>query len=301
MLELIKPGTNFDFVGLKWYALGISGVVTLVSLVFLLVNGLNFGVDFAGGTVIEVRFSQDVSIGDVRAALAKQGFRDAEIKTFGSPRDILIATESSTGKLEGLQAEVEAGLASLYKPGSYSIERVEMVGPKVGADLREKGLLAVILSVILMLVYIGVRFEFKFGVGAVVAMVHDVIFTLGIVALTGRKFNLPMLAAVLTIIGYSVNDTVVIFDRIREDLKKVTKKPIEEIVNLAVNETLSRTLLTGLSTLMALAALFTLGGETLRDFAFTMIVGIVIGTYSSIYIASPVVIFWKGKGIHPKG
>jgi len=301
MLELIKPGTHFDFVGLKWYALAVSGAFTLVSLIYLLFNGLNFGVDFAGGTVIEVHFTQDVSIASVREALAKQGFGDAEIKTFGSQREILIATESSSTKLEGLQAQVEEGLGTLFKPGSFSIERVEMVGPKVGADLRQKGLLAVILSVILMLVYIGVRFEFKFGVGAVVAMVHDVIFTLGIVALTGRKFNLPLLAAILTIIGYSVNDTVVIFDRIREDLKKVTKKSIEEIINLAVNETLGRTLLTGLSTLMALAALFILGGETLRDFAFTMIVGIVIGTYSSIYIASTVVIFWKGKGFHLRG
>ncbi len=301
MFEFIKPGTNFNFVRLKWYALTISGLFNIFSLVYLLIFGLNFGVDFKGGTVIELKFSQDVSIADVRSAVRSKGMGDAEIKTYGTPREILISTEASSASLGGIQGQVEEALAAKFPAGGYSVERVEMVGPKVGADLRQKGFWAVILASVLMLIYIAVRFEFKFGVGAIVAMVHDVIFTLGIVAIVGLKFNLTLLAAILTIIGYSVNDTIVIFDRIREDLKKVTKKPIEEIINLAINETLGRTLLTGMSTLMALASLFIFGGEVLRDFAFTMIIGIVIGTYSSIYIASPVVMFWKGKGVHLRG
>ncbi len=186
-------------------------------------------------------------------------------------------------------------MAAAYAPKDFSIEQVEMVGPKVGADLRKKGYWAILLATICMLIYIAVRFEVKFGVGAIVAMVHDVIFTLGIIAIAGIKFNLPILAAILTIIGYSVNDTIVVFDRIREDLKKVTKQSIEEIVNLSVNETLSRTILTGMATLLALVALYFIAGEVLRDFALVMIVGIIIGTYSSIYIASPVVILWKNR------
>jgi preprotein translocase subunit SecF len=300
MLTLIKPGTKFDFVALKGYAMSITGIFNLISLVVIFTVGFNFGIDFKGGTTITVRFTQDVEIGEVRSALAGKGFADAEIKYYGSKRDVLIATEASTTSLEGLQSQVETALTATYGAKTFSIEQVEMVGPKVGADLRKRGYWAILLATISMLIYIAVRFEFKFGVGAIVAMVHDVIFTLGIVAIAGIKFNLPILAAILTIIGYSVNDTIVVFDRIREDLKKVTKKSLEEIVNLSVNETLSRTILTGMATLFALTALYFLAGEVLRDFALVMIVGILIGTYSSIYIATPVVIFWKNRSAGQK-
>jgi preprotein translocase subunit SecF len=300
MFQLIKPDTKFDFVALKNYAMGITGIFNLISLVILFTVGLNFGIDFKGGTTITVRFTQDVEIGQVRSALAGKGFADAEIKYYGSKRDVLIATEASTTSLDGLQSQVETALSGAYAAKTFSIEQVEMVGPKVGADLRKRGYWAIVLATICMLIYIAFRFEVKFGVGAIVAMIHDVIFTLGIVAIFGIKFNLPILAAILTIIGYSVNDSIVVFDRIREDLKKVTKKSIEEIVNLSVNETLSRTILTGMATLFALAALYFLAGEVLRDFALVMIVGIFIGTYSSIYIATPVVIFWKNRSAGQK-
>ncbi len=293
MLQIIKPGTTFDFVALKGYAMSITGIFNLISLVVIFTIGFNFGIDFKGGTTIEVRFAQDVEIGKVRAALSGHGFADAEIKYYGTKRDVLIATEASTTSLEGFQAKVEKALGTAFDAKSFSIEQVEMVGPKVGADLRKKSYWAILLATISMLIYIAVRFEVKFGVGAIVAMVHDVIFTLGIIAIAGIKFNLPILAAILTIIGYSVNDTIVVFDRIREDLKKVTKKSIEEIVNLSINETLSRTILTGMATLLALLALYFIAGEVLRDFALVMIIGIIIGTYSSIYIATPVVILWK--------
>jgi preprotein translocase subunit SecF len=299
-MEFVKPGININFVGRKYMAMGLSTILIAVSLGYILVNGLNYGIDFSGGTVIELRFQEDVSIAKVRDSLAGKGLGNAEIKYFGSPREVLISTEATTAKLTGLQGEVEEALSAEFPSGSFSIERVEMVGPRVGEDLKRKGIWAIALSMVLLLIYISIRFEFKFAVGAIAALAHDVIITVGIYTMTGRKFTLPIVAAVLTIIGYSLNDTIVVFDRIREDLRKVSKKIFEEIVNMSINECLSRTILTSLTTLVVVLALFLYGGEIIRDFAFTLIVGVIAGTYSSIFVASPVIIFWKGKGGHLK-
>jgi preprotein translocase subunit SecF len=294
-MEFIKPGTNIDFVGHKTYALIISAILVSLSLALILVKGLNYGIDFSGGTIIELRFNEEVPISAVREGLASKNLGDAEIKYFGSRTEVLITTDKTTSSIEGLQGEVLEALNESFGTGVFTIERVEMVGPRVGEDLKKKGVWAIVLSLILLMVYISIRFELKFAVGAIVALAHDVIITVGIYTLTGRKFTLPIVAAVLTIIGYSLNDTIVVYDRIREDLRKVSKKVFGDIVNMSINECLSRTILTSLTTLIVVLALFLYGGEIIRDFAFALIIGVIAGTYSSIFVASPVIIYWKGK------
>ena len=294
-MEFIKPGTNINFVGYKAYALIFSAVLISLSLALILVKGLNYGIDFSGGTIIELRFNEEVPISSVRKGLALKDLGDAEIKYFGSRSEILITTDKTTSRIEGLQGEVLEAMNESFEPGAFTIERVEMVGPRVGEDLKKKGIWAIALSMILLLVYISIRFELKFAVGAIAALAHDVIITVGIYTLTGRKFTLPIVAAVLTIIGYSLNDTIVVYDRIREDLRKVSKMVFGDIVNMSINECLSRTILTSLTTLIVVLALFLYGGEIIRDFAFALIIGVIAGTYSSIFVASPVIIYWKGK------
>lgn len=299
-MEFIKPGTKINFVGIKWYAISISLLLILISCIFIVFNGLNYGIDFKGGTIIELMFDNDVAIADVRDALSSDSFGNAEIKYFGSKSEVLISTETTSAELEGLQNKVETALVEKFTSNPFSIERVEMVGPKIGKDLQRKAIWAVVLSWAFMLVYITIRFEIKFAFAAIIALVHDVAISVGIFTITGHKFNMPIMAAVLTIIGYSINDTIVVFDRIREDLRKVTGRDLSEIINMSINETLSRTVLTTLATLIAVLALYIYGAETIRDFAFMMMIGVIVGTYSSIYIASPVILFWKGKGIRLK-
>ncbi len=300
-MEFFKKVPTINFVKLIKINFGASTVLWTAALFYLIFNGLNYGVDFKGGTILELRFKNDAAISDVRSALESRQFGEAEIKYFGTKREILINTESSTTNLEGMQQLVVEALGTKFPAGSFSIERVEMVGPKVGKDLQHRAVIAVLLSWALMLVYIAFRFEFKFGLGAILSLVHDSVICVAIYTLTGHKFNMPSLAAVLTLIGYSINDTIVVFDRIREDLKKVGKKSLEEIINLAINETLSRTILTSLATLISVVGLFVFGAETIKDFAFMMIIGIAFGTYSSIYVAAPMVLFWKGKGVKLRG
>jgi preprotein translocase subunit SecF len=295
-MEFFKKTPNINFVGMIKINMGISMILWVASLAYIFGVGLNYGVDFQGGTVMELYFKNDVAIGDVRSALSSKDFGESEIKYVGSHREVIVSTEMSTGTLEGMEKLLEEALSAKFPAGSYSIERVEMVGPKVGADLQKKAVWAVVLSWVLMLVYIAFRFEFKFGLGAILSLVHDSVICVALFSITGHKFNMPTLAAVLTLIGYSINDTIIIFDRIREDLKKVTKKTLEEIINLAINETLSRTILTSAATLLSVVGLYIFGADTIKDFAFMMIIGIVFGTYSSIYVAAPVVLFWKGKG-----
>jgi len=292
-MQFIPPGTNVDFVGKRRIALLLSLALVVLSLLYLILEGPRYGIDFSGGTLLQVKFDREVDADRLRDILGKAGLGDAILQPFGKG-EYLIRSKVSSGEIKGLRAKVEEALRAELGEG-FEIRRVEMVGPKVGRDLRSKGLKAVIFALIGILIYISWRFEFRFALGAVVALVHDVIITLGVFALSGRELNLPVVAALLTIVGYSLNDTMVIYDRIRANMKKLSG-PREGIINRRVNETLSRTILTSLTTLITVVVLFLWGGGVIEDFAFALIVGIIVGTYSSIYVASPVVLFLEGKG-----
>ncbi len=294
-MEFIKPGINYNFIGLRWKMLALSLIVIAAGLISIFAKGgLNYGIDFAGGTLIQVRFEKPIKIDDLRDAVSKVFKGDITVQDFGGMeakgREYIIRVEKSPKTPQQVAKELSAFLKKHFKGNRAEIRRVEMVGPKAGRELREKGLLAIIYSIIGMLIYITWRFEFRFAIGAILALIHDVLVTIGVFSMTNKEFNLPILAAILTIVGYSLNDTIVVFDRIRENMKKLKGVAFEDLVNRSINETLSRTILTSLTTLIAVLVFFIFGGGVIRDFAFALIVGIVAGTYSSIYIASPVVI-----------
>jgi preprotein translocase subunit SecF len=297
-MELIKPGTNINFTGRRRPALFLSLILILISIASLITRGgLNYGIDFAGGTEIVLKFMNEIEIAEIRSSLNQLNLGDIEVQRFGSreANQYLIRIEKTTEELEGLSAKVESHLQERFGEGATESLRTEMVGPKVGKDLRRKGMLAVISAIIGMLIYITWRFELRFGVGAIIALIHDVIVTLGVLALTNSEFNLPTIAALLTVVGYSVNDTIVISDRIRENIRKLRKNTQQEIVNISINETLSRTILTSGTTLIVCIALFLLGGPVIHVFALVLIVGFTIGTYSSIFIAAPILLFWRER------
>ena len=298
MFEIIKPGTKFDFMRRKWIAFLVSGIVTAVGIVSLIVQGgPNYGIDFSGGTLVQVRFSQQVTIDAIRNALQEGGLEGASVQGFEAEGkgEYLIRLQTSSSDLAGLSTGIKSALTKRFDEKGFEIRRVEMVGPKVGKDLRSKGILATIFAMIGMLIYISFRFDFRFAVGAVIAVFHDVIVTVGVLSLLGIEFSILILAALLTIVGYSINDTIVVYDRIRENLPKMRRVPFENMLNITVNETLSRTILTGMSTLMVLVVLFFMGGGVIHDFTLTLLVGIVFGTYSSVYIASASVLVWENK------
>ena len=259
-----------------------------LSIIVLLFKGLNLGVDFKGGTLIEIR-TENTSIrtSEIRQSFLKMNLGDINVKKFGKNNDYLVKFEISKSENENFIESINQNL-SKDLGSSVNFRRVENVGPKVSGELLKAGLLAIVLSLAAMLFYIWIRFEWQFSLGAIVAIIHDVVITLGIFSLLSYEVNLSIVAAVLTIVGYSMNDTVVIFDRIRENLKKYTKIPIGEISNKSTNETLSRTLITSVTTLLALFAIYIFGGEILRGFSFAMIAGVIIGTYSSIFVATPI-------------
>ncbi|MBP7341487.1 MAG: protein translocase subunit SecF [Deltaproteobacteria bacterium] len=290
-MEFIKPGTHFNFVGKMKIAAVISAALIVVSILSVVLHGgLNFGIDFAGGTVIQIKFSKATPIEGIRKAFAGINVADAVIQEIGG-NEVIVRTNQSMTK--EFQAKVEEALSGQFGAGQFEIRRVEFVGPKVGKDLTNKAILAIIFSWIGMLVYIAWRFEFRFGVGAIIALIHDTIITIGALSLLNKEFTLTIVAALLTIIGYSINDTIVVFDRIRENRKKDLKRSMGDIINSSVNETLSRTILTSFTVFLVLLSLFFLGGPVIHDFAFALLVGIVIGTYSSIFIASPTVLAFK--------
>jgi preprotein translocase subunit SecF len=297
-MEIIKPDINIPFIGMMKTAGIVSAVLIVVALAAMVKNGgLIYGIDFAGGSVVEIKFSEAVEIGKVRDALARSDLGGSEIKHFGGDDTVLISTELSTGDLKGIESRVKAALDEDFASAGYTIQRLEMVGPKVGADLRRKGLQAVIGSCLLILIYVTWRFEFKFALGGLLALVHDIIIALGIFTLLGKTFTLPVLAAVLTIAGYSINDSIVIFDRIRENIRRGTKKSLPDIINVSINQTLSRTILTSLTVLVVIMALLLYGGEIIKDFSLILLIGVIVGTYSSVFIASPTVLLWEGKGV----
>lgn len=299
MFELIKPGTTFDFVGYRFYAVTASIVVILLGLLSVTVRGINYGIDFAGGTLVHVKFHRAVSIGEIRGALDSISAKDITVQDFGasgSNEFIIRMVESDPELKRGLTQEVSATLGDRFKGKSeFEVLRVESVGPRVGKDLRQKAVLAVLAATAVMGIYIAVRFEPRFGVGAAVALLHDVAVAVGALSLTRIEFDLTTVAALLTIVGYSVNDTVIVSDRIRENMKKNRREPMATVMNRSINETLSRTILTASTVLLVLMALYLLGGEIIHGFAFTLLVGIVVGTYSSIFVASPIVLYLDFK------
>ena len=292
-LKLVPDNTKIPFIKWRIICLSLSVIMGVGSMVLFGVHGLNYGIDFRGGTMMEVKTSGPADIAKMRSEMAKLNLGDFSIQGFGAPDDVLIRVEKQTEGGPTEQQVVEMVRDQLTKNVDPNIDfrNSETVSPQVSDELKRQGFLAVSLSIVAVLIYIWFRFEWQFGVGAVAALVHDVTMTIGFFSITGLEFNLSVIAAILTIVGYSLNDTVVIFDRIRENLRRYKRMPLKELLDLSVNETLSRTVVTALTTLIALIALVTLGGPVIRAFAAAMIFGVVIGTYSSVYIASPVLLW----------
>lgn len=277
---------RFNIMGLRKSAMFLSLALIAISIIALAIRGLNFGIDFTGGYVIEAGFEQPADLPALREKLSENNFGDAIVQYFGTQSEVLVRLVPQAD-LSGakINTEVKQILESSDQ-GPVDMRRVEFVGPQVGEELREQGGLAVLIALAFIVVYVWLRFEKKFSVGAVAALVHDVIITLGFFAITQFEFDLSVLAAILAVIGYSLNDTIVVFDRIRENFRIIRKSTTEQIMNVSINQTLSRTIITSLTTLLVLMALFILGGETIRSFSIALIIGVVIGTYSSIYVAS---------------
>ena len=267
-----------------------SIILIIISLLLLLIKGLNYGVDFKGGTLIEIRTNdKNISISDLRRSFNKMNLGDVTVKQFGSENDFIVKFEKRNSNKSNFIEEIKNKLTN-YIGDNYDFRRVENVGPKVSSELLKSGIIAIGLSLAAMLIYIWIRFEWQFSLGAIIAIFHDVIITLGIFSLFSFEINLSIVAAVLTIVGYSMNDTVVIFDRVRENLKKYSDIKIFELTNISINETLSRTIITSITTLIALLSIYFFGGAILNGFSLAMILGVIFGTYSSIYIANPILV-----------
>lgn len=283
-MHILDKGTHIDFMGKRKLAMGFSIILIVISLGLLFTRGLSFGIDFTGGTLIEVAYPDAVELGGIRDVLQEAGFSDIQVQHFGTARDVLIriAPRANTAS-----AKLSEDVMTALKSADSAVEkrRVEFVGPQVGGELTEQGGLAVLYSLIGILIYVAMRFEYRFSLGAVAALIHDVIITLGVFSLFQVEFDLTVLAAILAVIGYSLNDTIVVFDRIRENFRKMRKGSPTQIMNASINQTLSRTLMTSGTTMLVLVALFLLGGEIIHSFALALIVGVFVGTYSSIFVA----------------
>ena len=284
-MQIFKDNLVIDFMGRRQYAIYLSSLALLVSIGSLLINGLNFGIDFTGGTLIEVVYPQPVDLGDVRGALAEGDFGQTQTQHFGTSRDVLVRIAPQEGRESAQLSEDVLRVLRKHIP-DVQMRRVEFVGPQVGKELTEQGGLAMIYALIGILIYIIVRFQWRFAPGAVIALIHDVLIIIGIFSLFQLDFDLTVLAALLAIIGYSLNDTIVVFDRIRENFRRIRKATPIAVVNTSINQTLSRTLMTSFTTLLVLTALFVFGGEVIHSFSMALLLGVVVGTYSSIYVAS---------------
>ncbi|MEA2626831.1 MAG: preprotein translocase subunit SecF [Candidatus Binatota bacterium] len=301
-MQLIPPDTKFDFVKQFPYAMAASSGVVLIALLALVIRGPRYGIDFEGGTMVHVRFQEKVQISDIRAVLDPLSDEDFTVQDFGgSSNEFLIRLAQSDPQLKtGLTDRIKAALQKAFggKAG-FEILRVESVGPRVGKDLRQRAVFAVLAATVMMGAYIWLRFELRFGIGAAVALFHDVGITVGALTLMQYEFDLTIVAALLTIVGFSVNDTVIVSDRIRENMRKNRREPLASLINRSINETLSRTILTTGTVLVVVFALYVLGGEVIHGFAFALLVGFTFGTYSSIFIASPIVLYIRGKPAVP--
>ncbi len=289
MKQLFKP-TNVPFMRHRKTAVIFSSVLMVISLAAILVQGLKLGIDFTGGTLVEVGYRDTADLPAIRSTLEAGGFGDATVQLFGTPRDVLIRLAPKEGEDSAKLSDRAFQSLNSAVGGTADLRRVEFVGPQVGEELTEDGGLAILYAMFGILIYVALRFEYKFSIGSVLALFHDVIFTVGVFALFQVEFDLPVLAAILAVIGYSLNDTIVVYDRIRENFRRVRKSTVLEIIDKSLNQTLSRTIVTSGTTLLVLLALFFLGGEIIHGFALALIVGVVIGTYSSIYVASTSVV-----------
>jgi preprotein translocase subunit SecF len=295
-LQLIRPDINVDFVGKRYFFVLLSTVINITAIVLLFTRGLNYGVDFAGGSVAQVEFTQPTSGDQIRKALSPLGLGEITVQDFGKARQSFLVRFEAVRNIGSIGPKLEDAINKAYGSGVGKVVRVESVGAKVGSDLRRKGFEAVIFATLFMGIYIAIQFRhvsWSFGAGAVVALIHDVLVVIGALVVSQYQFDLTTLAAVLTVIGYSVHDTIIVSDRIREDASKRRREPIAVTMNRAINETLSRTILTSGTAIAVLIALLAFGGPILRPSAFTLLIGFITGTYSSIYIAGPVVLFWE--------
>jgi preprotein translocase subunit SecF len=292
-MEFIKPGINFDFVGRMKIACGISIAAMVISIASVIWHGgLNYGIDFAGGTLVQLKFQKATSTEQIRNAFKPIGLQNVVIQPFGENEVVVRIGDVAAGGKE-LSLMIDESLKAALGQGAFEVRRVEVVGPKVGKDLAQKAILAIVFSWIGMLVYIAWRFEFRYAVGGILALVHDTVITIGAMSLLNKEFDLTIVAALLTIIGYSINDTIVVFDRIRENTRKNIKLSLAQAINDSVNQTLSRTILMSFTVVLVLLALFFLGGAVIHDFSFALLVGVVVGTYSSIFVASAIVLAWE--------
>ena len=298
MFTLIKHKSNFNFLSKKKFAIIVSSILIIFSILSFSMKGLNFGIDFSSGYIVQLKFEKDLNISNVRNAFEKNGVSDSIIQYFGSNNEIIIKfKEDSSFSKDTVNNFLTKSLSEDY---NFDILKLEFVGSQIGAELREKGEWAMLVALLCILLYIGLRFEFLFGIGAIIALIHDVIITLGIFSILQLEFNLSVLSAVLAVIGYSLNDTIVVYDRIRENSRTVRNDSFIDVLNSSVNQTLSRTVITSLTTLFVLLSLYILGGAAVENFALAMIIGILIGTYSSIYIASTS-LYYLGVDINKDG
>ena len=286
-MKLLKEKLNIDFMGKRKHAVIFSSILIVISIGSLAIQGLNLGVDFKGGTLVEVGYDEVVELESIRSSLAASEFGEATVQYFGSASDVLIRVAPREGVNT---AEISGSILELLRSGGQAVEmrRVEFVGPQVGEELTEDGGLAMIYALLGILIYVALRFQMRFSFGAIAALIHDVIVTIGVFSVLQMDFDLTVLAALLAVIGYSLNDTIVVFDRIRENFHKMRKSTSVEVMNASLNQTLSRTIMTSFTTLLVLTALFLVGGEIIHGFSAALIIGVLIGTYSSIFVASPV-------------
>jgi len=293
MFEIIKQNTKIDFLSRAKIFFAISGIFVILSIVLIFTKGFNYGIDFAGGTLVQAKFEKAPELTKIRNAVGQE-VGEVVIQNFGNDREVLIRVEKASGNLQEISDNIRLTLTDTFGTEAFDIVRVEQVGPQVGAQLKNKATLAIVYALIGILIYVSLRFEFTYSVGAVIAIFHDVLITLGIFSFLGMEINLPIVAAALTIVGYSLNDTIVVFDRIREKLKAASDKAVlKDIMNKSINETLTRTLLTSGTTLLAVLSLYLFGGEVIKGFAFALLIGVIIGTYSSIGVATSMVFAYK--------
>ncbi len=289
-MQIFKKATHIDFMGKRKVAMMLSIALVLIAVGSIVFRGLSFGIDFTGGTLVEVGYDAPVELAAVRGALSDGGFPDATAQHFGSSKDVLIRLAPQKDvKQSELSDNAQIALQKATS-GEMVLRRAEFVGPQVGEELTEDGGLAMLYALVGILIYVALRFEYRFAVGSVIALVHDVVLTIGIFSLLQIEFDLTVLAAVLAVIGYSLNDTIVVYDRIRENFRKIRKGSAQEIINTSLNQTLARTLMTSVTTLLVLLALFVFGGEIIHGFALALIIGVLVGTYSSVYVASSAVL-----------
>lgn len=288
---------NYEILNKRKYMAIFSGILLLIGLFSLIFHhGLRLGIDFQGGTLMQMQFEQPVQVSEVRSALETVGMGSAEIQQFGAENEVIIRVlQVDEGQGTKVSEEIQSALSETILNNPFEVRRLEQVGPKIGGELRGQAVLAILSALLGIVIYISIRFEFKFAIASIVALVHDVLITLGVFSLMDLEITLAIIAAFLTIVGYSLNDTIVVFDRVRENLKSLRRETYENIVNLSINQSLSRTVVTSITTFVVVVILWLAGGEVIKNFAFALVIGVIIGTYSSIYIASPVIVEWEAR------